>query len=264
MIDIVLPCRNAPEALMLTLQFFWANAYDPNIVASVTIVDNCSTDARVRPILEHAAARYPETHRVVLNERNVGVWCSVNRGLAAGRSEFAFVLTSDVLLGHGSLAKIYGALAADRTLGILGPEVLIGLGTCPLLARNGGEVVVDRSTYNGAAWMLKRELLSKVGWYDPRMYVAFGDTDFMERMRLANVGYGVLRGVPCVHLDKQSRRVDGTAGQDSEMELKDAREFAQKWAAHPDVARRHTPGLFENMTAWKEKDLGGWDTARVR
>jgi GT2 family glycosyltransferase len=272
MIDVVLPCRNAPEALMLTLQFFWANAYDPDIVASVTMVDNCSTDARVGEVLRHAAARYPETHRVVLNERNVGVWCSVNRGLTMGRSEYAFVLTSDVLLGHGSLAKIRGELAADRTLGILGPEVFTGLGACPALAMQPrvlgldrpAAMEVDRSTYNGAAWMLRRELLSKIGWYDPRMYVAFGDTDFMERMRLANVGYGVLRGVPCVHLDKQSRRADGTAGQDSEMELKDAREFAQKWAEHPDVVRRHTPGLIENMTAWKEMDMGGWAAARVR
>jgi GT2 family glycosyltransferase len=266
MIDVIIPCRNAPEALWLTLTHFWANAYDPSIVTSVTIVDNCSTDGRVGQILRHASKRYPQTHQVLLNEQNVGVWCSVNRGLAVGRSEFAFVLTSDVLLGVDALERLCKTLMSERTLGILGPEVLTGLGACPELAATDldGPVEVDCTTYNGAAWMLRRELLDKVGWYDPRFYIAFGDTDFMERVRHARVGYGVLRGVPCVHLDKQSRRADGTAGQDSETELKDAREFSKKWAAYPDVVRRHTPGLLEHMVAWKERDLGGWETARVR
>jgi GT2 family glycosyltransferase len=268
MIDIVIPVRNAPEALMLTLQFFWANAYEPDhTIASVTLVDNCSTDRRTLDVLYYAQARFPKTHQVILNERNVGVWCSVNRGLAAGRSEFAFVLTSDVLLCQDALRHLRDAMLVDRTLGNLGPEVLTGLGRCPELVTprlDGQAPAVDASTYNGAAWMLRRSVLDAVGWYDPRFYVAAGDTDFMERMRLAGIGYGVLRGVPCVHLDKQARRADGTARQDTETELKDMAEFARKWREHPDVLRRHTPGSAEAVIAWKEQDLGGWEAARVR
>jgi GT2 family glycosyltransferase len=266
-VDVIIPCRNAPEALALTLHYFWANAYDPRVVASVVFVDNCSTDRRVLDLLYHAAARYPDTHRVVLNERNVGVWCSVNRGLALGRAEFAFVLTSDVLLCQNALKALFATMLLDSSLGNLGPTVLTGLGRCPELSTatlGDEEVKVDRTTYNGAAWMLRRSLLKTLGWYDPRFYVAFGDTDYAERMRLHGIGYGVLQGVPCVHLDKQSRRADGTAVVDTETELKDAREFARKWADRPDVVRRHTPADAAQVIAWKEHDLGGWDKARVQ
>ena len=263
MIDVIIPVRNAPEALALTLTYFWANAYDPKYVASVTIIDNCSTDINVRPLLEQAHRRFPKTHQVIYNEHNVGVWCSVNRGLAFGQSEFAFILTSDVLLEQDALKCLHGMMLADPSLGNLGPDVLTGLGEIPKLTGDNRDVRVDRTTYNGAAWMLRRDILKTIGWYDPHFYVAFGDTDYMERMRLYGIGYGILRGSYCVHLDKQARRAEGSARQDSERELKDAKVFAQKWAGRPEVVHRHTPGMLDQMVAWKEHDLGGWAKARI-
>lgn len=261
MLDLIIPNRNAPAALWLTLAHLWGVAWWDKI-SSVIIVDNGSTDPKVFPIYALAGAR--PRHVVIHNETNVGVWNSVNRGLAMGRSDFAMILTSDVLLGPGVPEVLVDILRGRPELGSVGPEVHTGIGTVPALAVEETRYRIDESTYNGACWVLRRALLDAVGWYDPAFYISYGDTDFMERCRLAGHRYGVARGLPCVHLDKQSRRADGTAGQDTALELKDAEVFLWKWRDYPEVLARHRPGSPEQMNAWKEHNLGGWKTARVQ
>ena len=261
MFDVIVPNRNAPQALMLTLMALWGIAWSDKI-ASVVIVDNQSTDPDVAPIYKLAGAR---PHHIVLhNEANVGVWNSVNRGLTLARSPFALVLTSDVLLGPGVPETLLDILRGRPELGILGPEVHTGIGTVAALAQGDTRILIDETTYNGACWMLRRALLETVGWYDPQFLIAYGDTDYMERLRLSGVRYGVARRLPCVHLDKQSRRSDGTAAQDTTRELSDAGRFLQKWRDYPEVIARHQPGDERLMNLWKEQNLGGWAAAKLQ
>ena len=233
--EVVIPTRNAPAILWLTLTHLFA--FNRRDVAGVTLLDNRSDAPGADAVLAWAAS---QGCLVVRHERNVGVWASVNRGLALARSRRVLVLTSDVLLGQRAVQAL-AAIMDAVDVPFLGPEVLTGLAAAPALAvplpETGG---VDTSQYNGACWMMDRErLLAEVGWFDPRFCVAYGDTDYVERMRLADVRYGVVRGVPCVHLDKQSRRAEHTVEEDTEMEIRDGGRFHEKWAAYPEILTRH-------------------------
>lgn len=247
-IEVIIPCRNTPVPLWLTLTHLMA--YGGNVVRSVTLVDNGSTDPQTLQILQQA--RHLGA-RVVRNESDVGVWASVNRGLATVRGRWAFVLTSDVLLGPSTLSAVLWS-AEQVDVPFLGPEVLMGLELSPELLRPLAETLqIDTSTYNGAAWLMDwPRLRDAVGWFDPRFYVVAGDTDYIERMRLADLHYGVVHGALCVHLDKQTRRGEGPAGLDTDRELREMAAFHEKWAAYPEVLARHPL-----------PDREGWNSMKV-
>lgn len=267
MIDVIIPTRNAPESLWLCLTHFWAYACRDKLVSSVVLLDNCSTDPRVPEIL--AIAQKMPRHQVIRHDRNVGVWCSVNRGLALSRSGLVLVLTSDVLLGVAVLPLLVEVQQRTR-LAFLGPETVIGLGQVPALATQAATPVSLEPGYNGSCWLMDwPRLREAVGWFDPRFYVCFGDTDYVERLRVAAardplLEPAVVKGIRTCHLDKQSRRADGDARQDTEVELRDGTRFREKWRDNPQVLARHPGGSRENYLAFKERDLGGWEAAKVR
>ena len=242
MIDVVIPTRNAPEVLALCLAHYWANAHDDGLVASVTLLDNCSEAAGMDAVFADAIRRGAA---VIRHEANVGVWTSINRGLALARSDRVFVLTSDVLLAPGTVMKLDRAMTglakAGTPVAMLGPEVRDFLPSLPWLyepAFNGaGAIRLDH--YNGACWLMERVLTETIGWFDPRFCVCFGDTDYVQRLRDGEYAAGILIGSRCVHLDKQSRRHDHTEGEDTFVEMRDAERFHEKWADRPDVLAKH-------------------------
>lgn len=235
-VDVIIPTRNTPAVLSLCLSHYWLNAHDEALVSSVSMFDNCSA-ALGMSVIQRNAQRMGAS--VFINEQNVGVWASVNRGLALSRSEYVLVLTSDVLLAPGSLRKLAGALNAEPKLMAVGPAVADGLQALPWLHEAVTEYELDVSTYNGACWMLRRSVLEQIGYFDSRFCVCFGDTDWMQRVRDAGWQHGVLRNARCIHLDKQSRKSDHSVDQDNEVEIRDAQRFHEKWKHRPDVLARH-------------------------
>src|SRR3990172_2248201 len=105
-IDVVVPCRNAPGVLWLTLTHLWCH----NRPRSVTLLDNASDALGMPEVLAWARARGA---LVIRHEQNVGVWASANRGLIVARSRYVMLLSSDLLLGPGAVAKL--AVAAQQT-----------------------------------------------------------------------------------------------------------------------------------------------------
>jgi len=245
--SVLIPTRNAPSILALTLAHYWANAHDDRLVDSVTLLDNASTAPGMDAVLAEAHRR---GCHVIRHEKNIGVWASVNRGLALSRSEKVFVLTSDILLAPDALKWLH-AIQDDTGVDFLGPKVISDqqeylwtLYDDPLPAQT-----VDISAYNGAVWLFTRECIEKVGYFDPSFYVCFGDVDYAQRVKDAGLSYGVTDAVRCLHLDKCSRRADHTADQDTSIEIRDWERFAEKWSHRPDVMVKHAKPdrIFYNM-----------------
>ena len=209
LIEVIVPCRNAPAALWLALTHLVAHADFPGL-AEVTLLDNCSTAPEMRFVLGEARRR---GCRVLRNEENVGVWTSVNRGLAVARASWVFVLTADVLLGPMAVSILAQVMdQAGPSLVHLGPVPVEGenaILAAPVLGDLPTTVTVNTSTYNGACFLLRwDELRQKVGWFDPSFFVCFGDTDYAERIRAAGLEYG--RGARTIPWSRTARSRCGT------------------------------------------------------
>jgi len=265
-IDVLIPCRNAPESLWMTLTHFWAYAPE-NLIASVLLMDNQSTDPRMRDIFALVQSR--AKHQVIRHERDVGVWTSLNRGLAMSMSRFVFVLTSDVLIGPGMIETLLKCQDMTQS-SYIGPDVKTGIAETPTICAIAPMLTLQ-ARYNGACWLMDwRRLQQEVGYYDSQFYVCFGDVDYVERLAEAAHGKGdgtlvpsVIAGLYICHLDKQTRRVDMSVEQDTEMELKDGARFRKKWAHRADVIARHREISRQGYIQFKEKDLGGWKKAAL-
>jgi len=277
-VDVLIPCRNAPQALWLCLVHL--EAFTPwDQIASVTLLDNASTDAHM-PDVFALAERFRVPTAIIHHERDVGVWCSLNRGLALARNSLVLVVTSDVLIGPGVINQLLDAQRATH-LAFLCPDWSVGLGEVTRLAQPHNvhvslaasearpQAMALREDYNGACWLMDwSRLRPAVGWFDPRFYVTFGDVDYVERCRLAaasdpSLAPAVLSGACVCHLDKQSRRADMTAEEDTRMELGDGRRFRDKWRGYPAVLTRHRELPAEQYLNFKSRDLGGWKEAKI-
>lgn len=251
--DLIIPTRNAPEILWLTLTHLMA--YSPlSFINQAIILDNLSTAPGSEDVLNFARSC---GFTVIRNERNVGVWASVNRGLTLSRSPWVVVVTSDVLYGPRGLESLV-ELTQTTQFCFLGLEVVLGMQALPVLAFPPlQEVNIDTSTYNGASWAMNWEMLKQeVGYFDPQFYVCAGDTDYSERLRLKQIPFGVVRGLPCIHLDKQTRRHDESVQGDTEMEIQDMTRFREKWKDHPEVLARHSLPTQELWNQFKGGEEG--------
>lgn len=267
MIDVIIPTRNAPESLMMTLSYFCTHA-PMELIASVTMIDNVSTSPGMDGIFSKAMSR---GFSVIRNEKNVGVWVSVNRGLALSRSKYTLILTSDVLVGPGMIELLYRTMEVTGMF-MLGPDVAIGIeNEIKIHTIPPGDLQLNFQHYNGACWMMNRERLPEMGTFDHQFYICFGDVDYVERMRKRytetqdlTLHPAVISQLYCCHLDKQSRRHDFTAAQDTDMELEDGKRFRAKWKDEGDVVHRHREIPHAAYVQFKERDLGGWKAARIR
>lgn len=236
---VILPCRNAPEILWLCWTHFLA--YNARDVAAVVVLDNASSAPGMSNVLDTMRSAGAT---VIRHEENIGVWASINRGLACCRTEAVLVLTSDLLLGPRAVT-ILQDVAQQTDIPFLGPQVVVGepdLTKAHVLAMLPPGVNVNTGVYNGACWLMNwPRLREEVGWFDPEFYVAYGDTDFVERMNLRQIRCGIVEGLPCIHLDKQSRRHDHTEEQDTAVEVRDYAHFAEKWHGNAEVLERHPP-----------------------
>ena len=150
MIDVVIPCRNAPLSLQMALTYFWQYGFDDRI-ASVTLLDNMSTiDDQMAAVMQEFARR--PRHAIIRHERDVGVWTSINRGLALARSQYVLVLTSDVIIGPHMIDRL---IKAQQITGLayLGPDVAIGMRQLMRIYQVKG-VYRPVPRYNGACWLM--------------------------------------------------------------------------------------------------------------
>jgi N-acetylglucosaminyl-diphospho-decaprenol L-rhamnosyltransferase len=173
-----------------------------DLEASVTIVDNGSTDNTVELLLDRGDCK------VILSE-NVGYAGGINRGVREGSSAGAIlILNPDTRLQEGSIGPLYGALGLPGT-GIVAPRMLSDDGTLffslrrrpRLLGAIGlthlklsflSDIVQEPAVYEqpyvidwavGAALMITRECFDLLDGWDESFFLYSEETDFSLRAR---------------------------------------------------------------------------------
>jgi hypothetical protein len=169
------------------------------------VVDNGSSDGSP----EMVKREFPHVN-LIENQHNLGFARACNQALRQARGKAAMLLNSDAQLLPGSLQTLYGHLNQRLNYGAVGaqlvdedgslqnavdhfPTLITELGNKSLLKilfptwypgkRSGFTEPVEVPSLIGAAMMVRREVLEKVGLLDEEYFFFMEETDWCYRMR---------------------------------------------------------------------------------
>jgi GT2 family glycosyltransferase len=184
-----------------------------DLVASVVVVDNASTDDSLTQAAALKGLTFPL--RVANNSVNRGFAVACNQGAALGSSEFLLFLNPDTKVFAGSLKSAWRFLNARgrEDVGITGIQLI---DECGMVARSCGrfptlrmlaahifainrfkpfrhinmhmsewahDMTREVDHVIGAFFFVRRSLFSELGGFDERFFVYLEDLDFSFRLR---------------------------------------------------------------------------------
>ncbi|WP_455137356.1 glycosyltransferase family 2 protein [Thermophilibacter sp.] len=200
----------------------------------VWVVDNGSTDSTPR-ILSVLASRDPRLH-VMSESENLGTTVSRNRALrlVGPDTDYVCVLDSDTVVNQAAFDEMAAALAADPSIGVVGPTMSDSSGAvqlsgralptlgikigkaCPLgrAAERAAECERPHAPVVGglqnvgyllsACWLMPRSSLDRVGLLDEAIFYAPEDVDWC--LRCHEVGLRVVH-CPGAHIVHEYQRL---------------------------------------------------------
>jgi hypothetical protein len=184
--------------------------------AEVLVVDNASTDGS-RVLVESRGERV----RWIPLAVNEGPSPSRNRGLAEARHEWVLLVDNDAVLMPGTLAALLEAGAARPDVAVVQPRSLFhddpgrvhydggSFHYCGLislanfytpLSEAQGRGVLERDCAVSVVLLVRREVLIRLGGFDPRYFILFEDLDLSYRLRLS--GWKILSAEEALVLHK--------------------------------------------------------------
>lgn len=194
----------------------------------VIVVDNASKENEASII----ASRYPQV-KVIRSEQNLGFAGGNNLGIKAALGRYLFFINNDTILRHqtSDIRHLVSRLETDPKIGMLCPKIRFAwenhpiqfAGYTPLsryTMRNHsiGFGETDRGQYDtahptpyahGAAMMVKREALEKVGLMPECYFLYYEELDWS--MMFTRAGYSIWYEPACTVYHKESQ----TTGQNS-------------------------------------------------
>lgn len=194
--------------------------------AEIVVVDNDSTDDS----LSRLAASDPDVD-VVSPGRNLGYGGGANFGARRVGGELLLVCNPDVALGPGALDALESRLAADPSLGLVGPALVAPDGTAcrsggafPTIGRSSLQALLGalapESAYSrryraenralgesgvldwvtGACFLVRRQAFDAVGGFDERYFMYVEEVDLCWRLAKAGWRTGYEASAVVVHL----------------------------------------------------------------
>jgi uncharacterized protein (TIGR03492 family) len=164
------------------------------------LVDNHSADDSV----EFVKNNFPAA-RIIENSANLGFCRANNRGLKIYRGRYALLLNTDTVVKDGAFDALVEFMDAHPEAGAAGPKLLNADGTPQ---HQGGlfnrkfwlsKDPVKVGYVIGAALLVRREVIDKVGGLDENFFFSNDDLDWCRRIRKAGWGVFFLPQAEVVH-----------------------------------------------------------------
>ena len=172
----------------------------------IILVDNASREDPGQYIKEH----YPQVV-YIRNDKNLGFTGGNNVGIAAAKGDYVFVVNNDTEVTPNLLEKLLEPFERDPSIGVVSPKIkyfsnptlIQYAGYTPMNPITGQAVALgskqedlgqfDNSGYtyfaHGAAMLVKREVIEKVGAFADVFFIYYEELDWGERIRRA--GYKI-------------------------------------------------------------------------
>ncbi len=202
LVSAVVVTRDRKSDLIRCINSLTSSSYKP---LEIIVVDNASWP----PVSKWFPKRYPKI-KLISNRLNMGAAAGRNQGIAVSKGKFILFVDDDAQVDKEMVSQLIKLLEGEKKTGIVQPKiydmerrnVLQGIG-CDVNLLTGrvsslGIREADKGQYDkvrelqsiGCIWMVKREVIDKIGGYDEEYFIPWEDTDFSFRARKA--GFKIL------------------------------------------------------------------------
>jgi GT2 family glycosyltransferase len=172
----------------------------------IILVDNASKENPTA----HIATNYPDV-KLIVNDTNLGFTGGNNVGIKAAKGDYVFVVNNDTEVTEDLLERLLEPFYEDPSIGVTSPKIryfhhpnIIQYAgfteITPITGRNKsiGDKEEDKGQYDtpgytayahGAAMLLKREVIEKVGVFADIFFIYYEELDWSARIRRG--GYNI-------------------------------------------------------------------------
>ncbi|HZX91872.1 MAG TPA: glycosyltransferase [Rudaea sp.] len=266
LVSIVIPVYNKVDYTIACLRSLAEHAGTAPF--EVIVVDDASTDATAERLARVGGIR------VIRNAQNLGFVGSCNAGAGAARGDFVLFLNNDTVVTAGWLEALLRCFDEEPDAGLVGAKLVYPDGR---LQEAGGIIFSDGSGWNygrfedpadprynfrreadycsGAAILIRRELLAKMGGFDARYAPAYyEDTDLAFAVRAAGLKVFYEPRAVVVHFEGVTAGTDTASGM-KRFQVVNRDKFLEKWknelAAQP--APIHEARLAPAAANWRAR-----------
>ncbi len=168
----------------------------PNILREVIVVDNNSEDDSEQII----CGEFPQV-RWLANEKNVGFGAAMNRAMAEAVGDYFLLLNSDVEVMEGTIETSLNAIICSQNVAALGCRLVYPNGSDQksiwravgdyrelwnsnfVLTKFGQLEAREIKALMGSFLVIHREVISKVGDFDPDFFMYSEELEWCSRAR---------------------------------------------------------------------------------
>ena len=197
-LSIIILSFNTKKLLQNCLDFVFQQT--KGIKFEVLVVDNHSTDGSA----EMVKKKFPQVE-LIKNQKNLGFAQANNQALRRAKGDYFLLLNSDTKIKGNALKKLVALAEEKKNLGLAGPKLLNPDGTSQpstgpfytlpitflslfrgdryLRHAYSQEKAVD--WLSGACFLIKRELIDKIGLLDEKFFMYVEEMEFCFRAKKA-------------------------------------------------------------------------------
>lgn len=208
-VSAVVPTYNLKKILLECLQSIVEQNY-PNL--EVIVVDNASIDGTSEAVRK----KFPKV-KLIRNPRNLGVTGGANTGVKKATGDYVWLVDHDNILESNMLSIMVKLAESDPKIGIVVPKIYywedknmiwaagteINMLTGENIFRGGKDVgqyeKVEEIQIAPANFLVKREVIKKIGLYDDIFYISYEDSDFSFRVKKAGFKIVYTPRAVCYH-----------------------------------------------------------------
>ena len=220
-ISIIIPSFNTKEILHNCLKSILENTKE--ISYEIIVIDNNSQDGSAEMVEKH----FPLV-KLIKNQENLGFAKANNQGIKIAKGKYFLFLNSDTVIKDKAIEKMVNFIENHKEIDAIGPKLLnsdktiqpsAGFFPNPLVVfvmlflehYFGGRFV--RTSYSqlkqvdwvmGAALMMKKEIVDKIGGFDEKIFMYYDEVDYCYRIRKSGYSIYYYPEAEIIHLWQKS------------------------------------------------------------
>ncbi len=201
LVSVIIPVYNGESNLEELIDSLINQTYKK---IEIITVDNNSTDNSIELLESLNNQKTPL--RIILNEKNEGYCGGCNRGINEAGGEFLLFLSQDRIMNNDWIEKTVIEINKDEKISCVIGKVVREGASSPEYGHSYdvyGTVLINGSPnesrlfFGGGTVLIRKEVLDKIGGFDPEFFIYQEDVDICWRIRLLGDQIKIVENAVC-------------------------------------------------------------------